>query len=266
MPDVRGTVINSGGDVEMTDLLNRGDAQIAFEMLNSVKESYDGTGAFEGNKNLRLFLVGQPAWNICVVPAESDIKTIADLKGKTVSIGGGGSSCATLMSPMQLKAYGLSLDDVNEHYLSGEETVTGLKDGTLDAGFFYLSPPAPALMDITTSKKVRFLGLGEKEIEWIKTQQEMPFSFGTIPEGIYGNVNQSEHPVLVGMPCAIMTVASVDADFIYDLAKILDEHQDEWATYHPGAAMYTPEFTAANIVIPLHPGMERYLKEKGLLK
>lgn len=267
LPGVRASVQPSGGDIEMVDLVIREQADFAFLLLNSGYQAYNGLPPFdEAFDELRIFLVGSPSWIWCVVPADSPIESFYDLKGKTVSVGAGGSSCAKLMVPTILEAYGLSFEDINEYYLGTDETVTGLKDGTLDVGFFYQGIPSPAIMDLTTSKRVRFLSLGEEQRAWIQEKSDMPFVFEKVPAGIYTDVIVGEPATLIGIPCVIITRENVDADLIYNVAKVLDEHIDEWAEVHPGAAEYTPEMTADNIVIPLHPGMEKYLKDTGRLK
>jgi TRAP transporter TAXI family solute receptor len=258
------TVQPTGGDLEMVRLLDQRKGDFAFVMLNSALYAYTGKAPYDRKYDwARMFLVGQNATVHLVVPAKSTVKSVVDLKGKKVAIGPAGSSLAALMVPTILKASGLSLQDIKGQFLSVSETAQGLKDDTLDAGFFYLILPAPAVTDLTTSNAMKFIPLEEKVRQQIKKDSPM-FDLDVIAKGTYRG--QDVDVPTVGLACAIMTHKDVPNDTIYDLAKALDVHMADWKEIHPGSAYYTPQKTAQYLVIPAHPGMEKYLKEKGLVK
>ncbi len=258
------TVQPTGGDLEMVRLLDQRKGDLAFVMLNSALYAYTGQAPYDRKYDwARIFLVGQNATVHLVVPAKSPVKSVTDLKGKKVAIGPAGSSLAALMVPTILKAYGLSLTDIKGQFLSLTETAQGLKDDTLDAGFFYLILPAPAVTDLTTSNAMKFIPLEERVRQQIKKDSPM-FDLDVIAKGTYRG--QDADVPTVGLACAIMTHKDVPNDTVYELAKALDVHMADWKEIHPGSAFYTPQKTAQYPIIPIHPGMEKYLKEKGLIK
>lgn len=257
------TVQPTGGDVEMVRLLDQGEGDFAFVMINSAYQAYTGEEPFEGAcPELRTFLVGQNAMMHLVVLADSPIKTVEDLKGKRVAVGPPGSSCSNYMAPRILDAYGMSINDIKAQEISINDTTAALMDGTLDAGFFYLIPPAPALVDLSSTHPIRLLPITPKA-QSSMTANDSLLDFELISESTYPGMESDTNAV--GLSCVILTHADVPNEVIYNIAKALDEGMDTWIEVHYGAEFYTPEKTAKFAsVMPIHDGMLQYLKEKGV--
>lgn len=256
------TVQPTGGDLEMVRLLDQRKGDFAFVMLNSAFQAYHGDDPYDrAYDGIRLFLVGQNALVHLVVPAKSPIKSVEDLKGKKVSIGTPGSSCANYMVPTVLEAYGMTLDDIKAQQISINDAVAALKDGTIDAGFFYLIPPAPALTDLSTTNPIRLIPISD-EARSAMAEKDKLLDFEVIKAGTYQGM--TEDALAVGLSCCIITHKDVPDKVVYGLAKALDEHMEDWKEVHAGSQFYTPEKTAKYAAIPIHPGMEKYIEEKGI--
>ena len=87
------TAITSGGSAANIDALDIGDAQLAFSQSDVLSYAYAGTRSFEEIGAITSFSIVAPLYmeQVQIVTLNPDIKTVADLKGKSVSIGAAGS-------------------------------------------------------------------------------------------------------------------------------------------------------------------------------
>jgi TRAP transporter TAXI family solute receptor len=145
--------------------------------------------------------------------------------------------------------------------MSNTEMVAALKDGTLDA--FIITHPlkSAALLDLTTSFKVKMIPVAEDGF-----YKKYPyFTKREVPPGVYRNVDK---PVPTPTSRVVMytsTKAGLSTDDIYAMLKGIWEHTDEWVNTHPAVKKYTTlEDAVKGLNIPLHPGAVKYYKEKGL--
>ena len=263
--NVYASVEAATGDIEEIKLLNDDEIQIAIAMLDGAWYAYQGVETYEEvYENIRLMLVGNCSDLQLVVAADSDIYSVADLKGKRVGCGSPSSGCATIMVPSVLGGYGLTYDDIDAQYLGQSECLDAMSDGTIDAAFMYTAYPASALSELSYSKDIRLISLDEEVFNELQATSEW-FVYEKIPAGTYNGVDEDVY--CVGVPTVLITNSSVPEDVIYNIVKSTDEKQEEWASIHRSAAFYTPENTASvgNSLLPLHPGVQKYLEEKGLL-
>ncbi len=262
--NVYATVEATSGSVENVKLINSNECQMGVTMADTANYGYNGIAPLDAKyENIRLMLQGNPSVMHFVVAADSDIKTIADLKGKRVGVGAPGSSSASIMTPAILAAYGLSYDDIDEQEIGQSECSTALSDKTIDCGIFYTAYPASAISELSTSKEVRILPMEQDVFD--KLKEEYPFFEAvTIPGNTYKGM--ADDALVVGVATIMMVNKDVPEDVVYQIVKALDEHKDEWKAIHSAAAYYTVERTAeiGDGIIPLHPGTLKYLKEKGL--
>ncbi|MEL7565944.1 MAG: TAXI family TRAP transporter solute-binding subunit [Dehalobacterium sp.] len=263
--NVYATVEATSGSVENAKLLGTNEIQLAVAMLDTLWYAYKGVGQFEtAYPDINLMIVGNPSVLQIVVPADSDIYTVKDLAGKRVGVGGSASSSATMMVPALLSAFDMTYDDIDEQYIDQSECAAALSDGNIDAAAFYTAYPSSAISELSFGKDIRLISLDEYVVAKLQTEYSF-FSLETIPVGTYNNVNEEVHAI--GVPTVMAVHANVAEDIVYDIVKMLDEHQDEWTAIHGAAAYYTPERTAevGDSLFPLHPGTQKYLKEKGLI-
>ncbi len=125
-----------GASVENARLVASGEAEMAMAMANIAYNAIKGKGQFEAGGALEQLVAlfnMYPAPQHLLVPANSDIQSVADLAGKRVSIDTAGSDCA-VTSEIILKAAG-TWDDVDARSLSQPEAAAALKDGAVDAVF-----------------------------------------------------------------------------------------------------------------------------------
>ena len=230
----------------------------------------DAYNAFKGLKeyvgkpypNLRAitFLWGADIY--LVVPASSPIKSYADIKGKRVSMVGAGSSISLIAFSL-LEAHGVKREDFKPYFYVYKETMEGIKDGSLDAGFLGGSYPMASYTELSLTHNVRIVPVDEMVIgQMVKGS---PYYYrGVVKAKSYRGLEQ-DTPIL-GFAVGLFTHANVSADFVYNIVKNLYEHRTEYYQVHASSKEMTPETALKGIPIPLHPGAEKYFKEIGIVK
>ena len=194
-----------------------------------------------------------------VVAADSDIKTIADLKGKNVSVGAVGSG--VYFNAVQLLGEaGLTLEDIKPQHLSFDESATSFQNRQLDAFFVTAGLPNPAIMDVDSKRDVRLIGLTDEQMAAL--QEKYAFYVPVVvPAGAYKGILEDVTVPAVG--AVLICGKDLDEELVYQMTKVLYENKDEMT--HAKKEFISAETGVEGIPVPFHPGAERYFKEKGLL-
>lgn len=159
------SVLSSGGSAANINGINDGTYHMATVQNDVMNYAYAGTNGFD-TKITSFSAIACIYPEVCqlIVTADSGIKTVADLKGKTVSIGDIGSG--VYYNAVQiLEAAGLTVEDIKPTYASFGDSAQGLKDGTIDAAFITAGTPTTAVTDLATSTKVAGVDLGSDIID-----------------------------------------------------------------------------------------------------
>jgi len=253
-----GNVESTGASAENMLLTNGGETDFGFTSSDILYCSSRGEREYaDGDKyeNLQLAMVGYSAPFHIVVRADSDIQTVADLKGKKIAANTGITS--TYQAPAILAAYGITTDDYTSLPLGPADCRQALQDGIADAIIINLGVPAAQITDLSTNIDVRFLDLADG-VEKICTDN--PYFFeDVIPAGSYNG--QDEDVVTVTLRIMLATNKDVPEDVVYEFCDIIYNHNEELGLIHPSAAAFTPEMTEANLMIDLHPGAARWLED-----
>jgi len=265
LPDIKITVESSGASVANAKLIGSGEAD--FGILQNDIAFY----AFKGVKPM----FEAPITNImgvtslypehCQIHARKDakIKTPADLKGKRVAVGPLGSG--TEQNAMQiLSAYGLKFEDLSKvERLSATESADYLKDNRIDAAFYTVGVGASAIVDTALFVDSLIVPIDGAQADAL--QKKYPYySKATVPAGIYKGVDQ---PVpTVAVLAILVTKKELETDMVYRITKAMFENIDRIHTAHAKGKEVTLEKALDGMPIPLHPGAEKYYKEKGLIK
>jgi TRAP transporter TAXI family solute receptor len=226
--------------------------------------------AFKGQKefagkpypNLRAvtFLWGADLY--LVVPTNSPIRSYSDLKGKRVGMGGAGGT-VSLTALYLLELHGVKREDFKPYFFVYKETIEGIKDGSLDAGFLGGGYPIAAYTEISLTHSVRIVPVQEEIIK--KVTVENPYYYrGLVKANSYKGL---EHDTpIIGFSSGLNTQAGVNEGLVYQITKNLFDHKEDYYQIHLSAREMTPETALKGIPIPFHPGAERYFKEAGILK
>jgi len=244
----------TGGSVDNVNLVADGDTDIGMAMANVAFEAWQGSGIFAGNPlPVKAVFTMYPSAQHLVVSADSDIYTVQDLAGKTVSMdaqGSGGEVTAVII----LETAGLLEDVTRVNYLQ-QDAAEALINGSVDAVFYNFSYPGAVVEQLLLSLDIRFIPLPESLINDILTEYPY-FTAGVIPSGTY---HLTEDIATIMVDNLLFVHENMKADLVKDiLGSIFNETAiNELKAIHPVANFFRAE-TAGETIIPLHPGAEEF--------
>jgi uncharacterized protein len=263
LPDVKTQVQATKASVENLILLQQGRGEVAVALGDSLKAAWEGDeeAGFKAKLDkLRTIGAIYPNYIQIVATADSGIKTLADLKGKSLSVGAPKSG-TELNSRAILAAAGLSYKDLGKvEYLPFAESVDLMKNRQLDATLQSAGLGVASLKDLSTSIDIVVVAVPKQVVDKIGP----PFTAVKIPANTY--TGQEKDVPTAAVTNYLVTSTAVSDDLAYQMTKLIYESLPELANSHVAGKDIKLETAASGSPIPLHPGAIRYYKEKGLLK
>lgn len=241
-------------------LLQDKKADVALAMNDVVYYAYTATEMFTTkHDNVAGIAALYPNYVQVFVRADSQIHTIADLKGKRVGVGAANSG-SEVNARQILEAYGLTYTDLRADYLSYAESAEGIKNGTVDAAFLTSGLPNSSLMELATTLNIRFLPIEADKIS--ELAKKYPFYF---PIEIAANTYRGQTAPLATAAVTTLLVVRKDlsVDMVYNMTKAIFGNLDKLGNAHAAAKLISLDKVRNGMPIPLHPGADKYFKEKG---
>ncbi|NGM18282.1 TAXI family TRAP transporter solute-binding subunit [Eggerthellaceae bacterium zg-893] len=259
------TALAGNGSQANIEALQDGDSDIAFCQSDVLAYAYDGTNLFEGAPYEDFSVVADLYQEqVQIVTCDPSIKSVEDLKGKTVSVGAANSGVYFNAVDI-LGVYGIELSaegsaDFEPVYQSFADSADSLKDGKIDAAFIVAGAPTTAITDLSTTKDTYLVSLDQAHIDELLASNPY-YSEATIPAETYG----TEGPVeTVSVGAVIIANNSVSEDSIYNLTKSIFDGQQDNADAHAKYNELVLEDAAAITSVPYHPGAAKYYEEQGV--
>lgn len=253
----------TAASIENLRNLHAGNTEIAISQTEVASFAYNGQSDYEGSAftDIRAMFASIDNFLQVFVLADSDIQSIADLKGKTVSMGAAGSGGEMAARTALLPSYGLSYDDITPQFMGDADGATALKDGKIDALVVTNPINSATLTELTTSTDVRILPIdADAFYEAYPAYVKYDLPGGTYP----GNDEDVTIPRSRIIVCT-STNSGLTDDEVYEITKAIWENRDEWAGCHKSVeSQCTWENVLVGIDIPMAPGSIRYLEEKGV--
>ena len=260
------SAVATNGSVANVNGILGGSMESGFSQADVNFWAFSGTGIYEGKPKvdeLRAIANLYPESVHIVTKKGLGAKSIADLKGKRVSLDEPGSG--TLVNAKAiLAAYGLSEKDIRPEYLKQQQCAEKLKDGTLDAYFQTTGYPQGTLTELAATNGFDLLALSGPEAEKLQSQFKF-FANDEIPSGVYKDVAGVK---TLSVGAQWVTSAEIDAELVYEITKALwsDKTRTALDAGHAKGKAIRKETALAGLGIPLHPGAEKLYKEIGLAK
>lgn len=254
------SVQSTGASVENINLLKAKKVDVAFVMSDVATFAFNGTENFkEGGpvKSIAAMSGLYPNVVQIITLKDRNIKSVHDLKGKRVGVGAPNSG-VEVNARMVLAGHGITYKDIKVDYLSYSEAVEQMKNGNIDAAFVTSGLPNATVIDLMTSREVEIVPIQKVDIE--KMKKEFPFFTAIeIPAGTYKN----DKPIPTAAIQNILLVRSdMSEDQVYKLTKTFFDNMEELRKAHSAMKDVKLEEAGKNLVVPLHPGAEKYFKEK----
>jgi len=267
VPGLVATAVASNGSVANINGITSGQMESGFTQSDVAYWAYTGTGVYEGKPkvgDLRLIANLYPETIHIVARKGAGIKSVADLRGKRVSLDEPGSG--TLVDArIVLAAYGITEKDIKAEYLKPNQAGDKIRDGGLDAYFFVGGYPTGAVSELASSGGgIDLVPVTGPEADKMRAQYGF-FATDTIPANTYKGVGEVK---TIAVGAQWVTSAKLPDALIYEVTKAMwNENSRKLldAGHAKGKAIQAATATAG-AGIPFHPGAEKFYKEKGLLK
>lgn len=236
--------------------------QLAIAQADLAQDAYDQTGIFADEEESRGFgAVAALYTETCqvVVRADSEIRTVEDLQGKTVSIGA--EESGSEQNAMQiLSAYGLNDKLVSMVNLNYEDAEAQLKTGKIDAVFITAGAPSPVLAELAGECGIRLLNVdGAAAQRLISTYSA--YSMVTLPAGTYSG--QTEDVQTVGVKAVLLASDELPAKQVQKLTELLFSSR-EGLEEQLGIPLDAEQDAVEGVGIPFHAGAAAYYKAAGI--
>ncbi|WP_174233646.1 TAXI family TRAP transporter solute-binding subunit [Kiloniella sp. EL199] len=260
------SAVSSRGSVDNINAILSGLRNSGFAQSDVAYWAYTGTGTMKGKEpatKLRSIAALFEEHIHLVTLDKSGINSVADLKGKRVSLDEPGSG-TYVDAGLILEANGLALDDVTAEALKGNAAAEALRNGKIDAFFVVAGYPTGSLVELASADDIKLVPIDGKGAKALAEKYGF-FSQSVIPAGAYEGVEETP---TVAVGAQWYTSADQDEELIYQITKALwnDKSRKLLDVGHAKGKTITLETALSGIGVPVHPGAERYYKEVGLIK
>ena len=251
--------VSPGGGIANVLAIETGKADLGFGNTSSTVDGVLGRDPFKAKtENTRYVSTLYRQFFQMVVREDSGIRSVADLKGKSIGPGPRGFTGEQIARHV-LQVYGLSYADLSKvHHVGYNDAISLMRDGHLHAFMPITTIPASSIMDVASSHKIRLLSLPEDKVQELRKINSGYVRY-VIPKGTYQG--PTEDVVTVGTFTDLLVSAKVSDDVVYKLTRALVENKDRLSAVVKEIATTQPREMAPDLGVPYHPGALRYWKE-----
>lgn len=263
---INASAIASNGSLANVNAIVGGAMESGFSQSDVAAWAYTGTGIFEGKpkvEELRAIANLYAETVHVVVKKGLGAKSIADLKGKRVSIDEPGSG-SIVNAKAILAGYGVAEGSYKAENLKPGPSAEKMRDGSIDAFFITGGYPLGALTELATTHGFELLAVDGEPAEALKKKFSF-FASDAIPDEAYKGVKGVK---TLSVGAQWVTTAKIDADLVYEVTKALwsDKTRSALDAGHAKGKAIQKATAISGLGLPLHDGAAKFYKEAGLLK
>lgn len=264
---IRCSVESTGGSAFNVNTIKEGELDFGMAQSDVQYNAYKGLESFKdggAHTDLRAVFSIHPEPFTVLAHPNAGVTKFEDFKGKRFNVGNPGSGTRASMERL-LGAMGWTLADFSlASELKADEHGPALCDGKIDGFFYGVGHPSANIQDPTTTCAAKLVPLTGEVVD--KLVAENPYyAKAVIPGGLYAN--NLDDTETFGVLATLVTSAKVPDESVYQLTRAVFENFDEFKSLHPAFANLDPaKMVSEGNSAPLHPGAEKYFKEKGWLK
>ena len=257
--DTKLSVAVSGGSAENVEALQSGRAAIGFVQTDVLSYAWEGTRMFS-NKADELTVIAELYFEqVQIVTMDPELRSVSDLKGKSVSVGAAGSG--VYFNAMDiLSAYGLTEHDINPAYQNFGDSVDALKSGKLDAAFIVAGAPTSAVSGLAATEDIYLISLDDEHIA--KLMASSPHYCRAVISSLAYNTPFDTNTVAVS--AALVAGKDASEKDVYNIISGIYENLDAITKDHSKGAELDLQMAAGITDVPYHPGAAKYFAEKGI--
>ena len=253
----------TGASAENLRLINKGEAEFAIVQNDVMDYAYNGTDLFAGEKLSNIMTIGTmyPEVVQIAVSKASGIKSVADFKGKRISVGAAGSG-VEFNAKQIMEGYGLTFDDIKKSNLSFKESADGIQNGTLDGCFITAGVPNAALQELAFTAGLTLIPVDGAAADKICAKYGY-YTKTVIPGGTYKGTEEDCGALAIMATLAVSS--KLDEQTVYDMTKTLFSNLTELGNGHAKGKEVSAKTAITGVSVPFHPGAIKYYKEIGLM-
>ncbi|MEU3453750.1 TAXI family TRAP transporter solute-binding subunit [Micromonospora sp. NPDC006766] len=242
LPGVQADVVVTAASAQNVRLVGSGEAELGFtqaDVLPPRNSAHPPVLAVARVYDDLLHLV---------TTANGPVRTLADLRGRWVSVGADGSGTEVTATRL-LEVAQLGGDQIHQAHLGLDDSVAALRAGQIDAFFFSGGLPVRGVAQLASSTAIRLIDLGEWT-EPLRREYGQVYVTRDIPRSVYG----ADPASTVANPNYLIVRADLPEPLVRELTRLLMERREELAAAHPAAGRMSPRSAIATTPLPLHPG------------
>ena len=260
--DIEVVVVSTDGSKANIQSIDAGDYQLGTVQSDVLAYAWEGTRSFESEGKIDSFRVvaGLYAEAVQLITMDPEIKSVADLAGKSVSIGAPGSG-VYFNAVDVLAAAGLTENDINAQYQSFADSTDALKDGKIDAAFIVAGAPTAAITELCTTNNAYLVPIDGEIADNLFAASPFYTTY-TIPAGTYAG--QDADVTTATVKATLIVSASAAEKDVYDLTKAIFENTAAIAAENGKGAELSIENATSGMTAPFHAGAAKYFAEKGI--
>ena len=242
--------------------IDAGNYQLGTVQSDVMAYAWEGSRSFEKEGKIESFRVigGLYAEAVQLVTMDPSIKSVADLRGKKVSIGAAGSGVYFNAVDI-LGAAGMTENDIVPQYQSFADSADALKDGKIDAAFIVAGAPTPAIQELCTSASAYLVPI-DGDIAKKLMEGSSFYTEYKIPAETYKG--QTTDVTTVTVKATLIVSANASEDDVYNITKAIFDNVDAITAAHAKGAELSLENATSGMAAPFHAGAAKYFKEKGI--
>ena len=260
--DVKFTVVETGGSKDNLLGIKDGLYDLATVQSDVMTYAYQGSNSFKDSGAITDFRVLCALYpeTVQIVTLDPSIKSVADLKGKTICAGDVGSG--TYFNCLDvLAAYDMSIDDVNYVNQSFADSTESLQDGKIDAAFLCAGAPTSAVTQLAASRDIYLIGFDDEHMA--KLLDMCPwYAKLVLPAGTYESCKSDCATITV--KATLVCKADLDDDTAYNIVSTIYNNVDAITALHEKGNSLSPEFATDGIAVPFAKGAAKFFAEKGI--
>jgi TRAP transporter TAXI family solute receptor len=252
-----------GAGIANVKAIQGGKADLGFANSISTVDGVAGRAPFtEKATNVCNVATLYPQFFQIVANADAGIKSLADLKGKSLAVQPKGNT-AEFISQQALQVYGMKYEDMARvSYVSYTDAVSLMKDNNAQAFTLGTTVPASAIMDLASARDIQLIGFPDDKFQAMKALNP-GYTKLVIPAGSYPK--QAADVPTIGYATHVIARCDLDPDVVYKVLKGMVDNKADLAAIAKAMAATTPKMMAEDIGVPMHQGATKFYKEAGVL-
>ncbi|MEU1840587.1 TAXI family TRAP transporter solute-binding subunit [Micromonospora chersina] len=247
LPGVRASVVVTAASAQNVRLVGAGEAELGFTQADVLPPH-----APEHPTVLAVARVYDDLLHL-VTTAGGPVRTLADLRGRRVSVGADGSG--TEVTATRLLTVAQLGGTVVQEHLGLDDSVAALRAGRIDAFFFSGGLPVRGVAELAGRTSVRMVDLGEWT-EPLRSGYGQVYVTRDIPRSVYG----ADPVSTVANPNYLIVRADLPTELVREVTRLLMERREELAAAHPAAGRMSPRAAIVTTPLPLHPGAAEWYR------